>query len=222
MLISVEGGFISSSASGYSKGLALLLFWIGGGGRRRRRRRRRRGWTDDSPMRVLPWNRQYQLVSQEEITAEYPLAPAEHRAKTRRVCKPFLCFGRPPPPGLDGPPSPLKVEPVVHQQEYSSTSPSGVIAGTADGVDELGVKVFQKSSLKKPSAGGSDGGGPAAKEVEGENDESSVLDTAAKRKVQWTDGWGRDLTEIREFEPSEMNESEDEDDDGRGCSCVIQ
>ncbi|CAN6455883.1 unnamed protein product [Victoria cruziana] len=221
MLISVEGGFISSSASGCSKDLTFLLYGIGGiggsGGRGRIR-----VWRDDNPMRVFSWNQNYRLVSQEDIIAEYPLAPAEHRARTRRVCRPFFCFRGPPPPGLDGPPSPLKVEPVVPQEECLSTSPSGGIAEEADGVGELGVKAFQKSSLKKPLTGRDDDcGEAAAKEVEGESNQRSVLGTAAKRKVQWTDGCGRDLTEIREFEPSELNESGDEDD-GRGCSCVIQ
>ncbi|EPS73410.1 hypothetical protein M569_01355, partial [Genlisea aurea] len=49
MLLAVGGSFLSSSASGYSKGLALLLLW---------RRDRKK------PMKVTPCN-QYQLVDQE-------------------------------------------------------------------------------------------------------------------------------------------------------------
>nr|DAD22470.1 TPA_asm: hypothetical protein HUJ06_023933 [Nelumbo nucifera] len=63
MLLAVEGGgFFSSSASGYSKGLTLLLL-----GRK----------NEERPMRVSPWN-QYQLVDQEADT-DFQLASGKNQ-----------------------------------------------------------------------------------------------------------------------------------------------
>ncbi|XP_031488577.1 uncharacterized protein LOC116256364 [Nymphaea colorata] len=206
MLLAVEGGFISSSASGYSKGLAFLLFGIG-------------GERDERSMRVSPWSHHYQLVHK-DIKPEPSLAPRKNGARTHRGCASFLCFRR-PSTGIDGA-SPLKVEPVA-QQDGPSVSPSGGNSGEVpNGIGgPQGVKVFLKSSLKKPLE---DGDGGASKEEREVENESSVVGTAVKRKVQWTDGCGRELTEIREFEPSEAGESGDEGDDenGRSCSCIIQ
>ncbi|KAJ0085446.1 hypothetical protein Patl1_07995 [Pistacia atlantica] len=97
MLLAVEGGgFFSSSASGYSKGLTLLLL-----GQKNE---------DDKPMRVSPWN-QYQLVDQEP-DPDLQLASAT-KNRLSRGCASFVCFGR-ASAGLDTP-SPLKVGPTQHQ-----------------------------------------------------------------------------------------------------------
>lgn len=44
-------------------------------------------------------------------------------------------------------------------------------------------------------------------------------------KVQWLDNYGKDLTEVFEFEPSsDSDDSEDSDDEdsSQACTCVIQ
>ncbi|XP_068647413.1 uncharacterized protein [Aristolochia californica] len=124
MLLAVEGGgFFSSSASGYSKGLTLLLL-----GRR----------TEERPMRVAPWN-QYQLVDREP-DPDFQLAPREFRIT--RGCASFICFHR-ASAGLDGP-SPPKVGPVHHPDSLKDSSN---IANDANNQK----KVSLKSNLKKPS-----------------------------------------------------------------------
>ncbi|KAL5198152.1 hypothetical protein ABZP36_001664, partial [Zizania latifolia] len=78
-------------------------------------------------------------------------------------------------------------------------------AATADSDDEEGskevmVEVPPKSSLKKANC------------VDSKN--------VVKGNVKWMDFLGKDLTEVKEFEPSESGDSDDEDSDT--CICVIQ
>ncbi|KAF8696763.1 hypothetical protein HU200_036396 [Digitaria exilis] len=66
MLLAVEGGgFFSSSASGYSHGLALLLL-----GRK----------AEEKPVKVLPWNH-YRLVDR-EAEQVYHLASGKDQEET--------------------------------------------------------------------------------------------------------------------------------------------
>ncbi|TVU44607.1 hypothetical protein EJB05_04052 [Eragrostis curvula] len=44
----------------------------------------------------------------------------------------------------------------------------------------------------------------------------------AKGNVQWLDLLGKDLTEVKEFEPSECEDSLDDGDGIAACVCVIQ
>ncbi|KAK0577244.1 hypothetical protein LWI29_030127 [Acer saccharum] len=210
MLLAVEGGgFFSSSASGYSKGLTLLLL-----GQRNE---------DNKPMRVSPWN-QYQLVDQEPDPDLQLASAAKNRLS--RGCASFVCFGR----ASAGPdtPSPLKVGPA--QQQDVSPGPLSSDKGkdhTFDIEDDNGnlIKVSLKSSLKKPSHS-------IPVPVQNVNEHETVdeegneipghTDTD-RRKVQWTDACGSELVEVREFEPSETGGSDDEFDNGieRSCSCTI-
>ncbi|KAM1136016.1 hypothetical protein ACFX13_034927 [Malus domestica] len=205
MLFAVEGGgFFSSSAAGYSKGLAVLLL-----GQKK----------EDKPMRVSPWN-QYRLVDQESDT-DLQLASAKNRLS--RGCASFVCFGR-ASAGLDTP-SPLKVGPAQQQDIL----PGSLVSDegkdhTADADDDhIARKVVVKSSLKNPSKRN-----PASVESANEREASSepgsdIPGHAETRKVQWTDVCGSELVEIREFEPSEMDGSDDEFDNGneRSCACVV-
>lgn len=45
-----------------------------------------------------------------------------------------------------------------------------------------------------------------------------------RRRVQWTDAHGQDLAEVREFEPSDSNHSDDDGgvDSDDACTCCIQ
>ncbi|GLT68137.1 hypothetical protein SLA2020_403950 [Shorea laevis] len=215
MLLAVEGGgFFSSSASGYSKGLTLLLL----------------GQKDeDRPMRIAPWNH-YRLVDQEP-DPDLQLASIKNRLS--RGCASFVCFGR-ASAGLDSP-SPLKVGPAQQQDvlpgslvsENSKDNPADLRGGNCNSANVR--KVSLKSSLKKRS-----NGIPATVESNcnpthvdhcetlGEKD-SDIPGQAERRKVQWTDVCGSELAEIREFEPSEIGGSDDEFDNGneRACSCTI-
>ncbi|KAB2603479.1 hypothetical protein D8674_004484 [Pyrus ussuriensis x Pyrus communis] len=205
MLFAVEGGgFFSSSAAGYSKGLALLLL-----GQK----------YEDKPMRVSPWN-QYRLVDQESDT-DLQLASTKNRLS--RGCASFVCFGR-ASAGLDTP-SPLKVGPAQQQDILpgSLVSDKGKdhTAGADD--DHIARKVVLKSSLKKPSK-------RTPLSVESANEREALSEPGSdipghveRRKVQWTDVCGSELVEIREFEPSETDGSDDGFDDGneKSCSCVV-
>lgn len=243
MLLAVEGGgFFSSSALGYSKGLALLLL-----GQR----------ADEKHMRVAPWN-QYQLVDR-ETDGDLQLASGKNRSS--RGCASFVCFGR-ASAGHDGQ-SPLKVGPtqlqdilpngpaIERDKELSTTverdnnarsisltsslkKSSRKALHTVEKSDEQEplageetnrprLNISLKSSLKKSSRNTlqtvekSDEREPLAGE---ETDRSGFT---GRRKVQWTDTYGKDLAEIREFELSETGGSDDEfiNGDGKTCSCRI-
>ncbi|XP_040998375.1 uncharacterized protein LOC121244384 [Juglans microcarpa x Juglans regia] len=205
MLLAVEGGgFFSSSASGYSKGLTLLLL-----GHK----------NEDKPMRVSPWNH-YQLVDRE---SNPNLQLASTKNWIPRGCASFVCFGR-TSAGLDTP-SPLKVGPAQQQDVLPEppTSDEGK-DGTDPGYDNDTRKVDLRSSLKRPSdkppisfENANERGALGAKG-------DDIPGHMERRKVQWTDARGSELVQIREFEPSEVDGSDDEFDnenDERNCSCTI-
>jgi hypothetical protein len=183
MLLAVEGGgFFSSSASGYSKGLTLLLL-----GQKH----------EDKPMRVTPWN-QYQLVDQEP---DFDLQLASLKNRLSRGCASFVCFGR-ASAGLESP-SPLKVGPA----QQKDVLPDPLVADKGKDLttelegDNNAIKVTLRSSLKKTSKS-------IPVPVEDANQSEPVNDKGSdipghteRRKVQWTDVCGSELAEIREFEP---------------------
>uniref|UniRef100_A0A2P2JTM4 Uncharacterized protein LOC105139507 n=1 Tax=Rhizophora mucronata TaxID=61149 RepID=A0A2P2JTM4_RHIMU len=205
MLFAAEGGgFFSSSASGYSKGLTLLFL-----GQKH----------EDTPMRVSPWT-QYQLVNQEP-DSDLQLASVKDRLP--RSCASFVCFGR-ASAGLDSPRH-LKVGPA--QQQDLSDPPvvdKGENRATTEFEDDNIVrKASLKSSLKKPTKTIQ-----VSVEYTSQSDAldekgSDVTGHTEGRKVQWTDVCGSELAEIREFEPSERGVSDDESGPGseRRCACVI-
>ncbi|XP_078432229.1 uncharacterized protein LOC144703829 [Wolffia australiana] len=75
MQFAAAGGFLSSSASGFSDGLALLL----------------PGRTKDRPIKVSPWKR-YLLVG-EGIDPEAHTGPDSRKTRLLSKCA-FICFGR--------------------------------------------------------------------------------------------------------------------------------
>ncbi|XVF39040.1 hypothetical protein PTKIN_Ptkin01aG0003600 [Pterospermum kingtungense] len=184
MLLTVEGGgFFSSSASGYSKGLTLLLL-----GQKH----------EDRPMRVSPWNH-YQLVDQEP-DPDLQLASIKNRLS--RGCASFVCFGR-ASAGLETS-SALKVGPVQQQDVLPgplvSDKNNDHTTQHDDGNSDA-RKVTLKSSLKKRS-----NSIPVPVQDVNDHDTSREKDGdipshADRRKVQWTDACGSELAEIREFEP---------------------
>lgn len=205
MLFAVEGGgFFSSSASGYSSGLALLLL-----GQK----------NEERNMKVSPWN-QYQLVHQ-EVGHDIKLASADNQVP--QGCSSCTCFGC----GSfsdDGSLHPKSGS--FHHSETSTENSSNrakVTISVSSDANER--KIWLKSSLKKPSANccvmlSEDAA--ARNSLEGVQRNISCF--TGKRKVQWSDTCGKELTEIREFELSDDGLSEDdlEHKQARRCECVIQ
>ncbi|WOL00347.1 hypothetical protein Cni_G09060 [Canna indica] len=193
MLLAVEGGgFFSSSASGYSNGLAVLLL-----GRR----------NEEKPIKVSSRN-QYRLVGQEVEPGSQLTSRSDH-ASCR--CASFSCFGC-APGRLDGP----SIRKVDHMSKTSSDSSSCSDRGK--------ITVSLKSNMKKPSK-------DLSLELKDDDARELLEDAQNKtscctvgRKVQWTDKCGKDLAEIREFEVSDDDLSDEEYEGGsfRRCECVIQ
>ncbi|XP_010112682.2 uncharacterized protein LOC21402088 [Morus notabilis] len=133
-------------------------------------------------------------------------------------CPSFICFCKPSPHIYT--PGPLKLEnspnvpkkPVTvpdHNSDSDNQLPgdSKVIKEEEeeilDGKQEQFDENCLKSNLRKPN---SDSANPAEK---------------PKKRVQWTDLLGKELVEIREFESSEIEDTDNEAEDNRGCMCVI-
>ncbi|KAJ4970540.1 hypothetical protein NE237_003639 [Protea cynaroides] len=124
-------------------------------------------------------------------------------------CPSFICFCKPPPHLLS--PSPLKLENTPNVPGPLSSVPNAVDQFSGETIEVKNesfngnqVENFPKSSLKKPSS------------------EPGVQKEVEKAKVQWMDFLGKELVEIKEFEPSETGDSDDERDGSQGCVCVIQ
>lgn len=206
MLLAVEGGgFFSASASGYSKGLTLLLL-----GQK----------NEEKPMRVRPWS-QYQLVDQES-NSDLQLASGKKRLV--RGCASFVCF-RHTASRREGPS--LKVGPTQKQDvlpEPPISDNGKDDSKTTNPVDnDLKAKqVDLKSSLKKtrisiPVSGGVVNESDAVSEKNGD-----VPGYIERRKVQWTDVSGGELVEVREFEPSDDGSDNEFDNGNKGtCLCSI-
>nr|DAD30162.1 TPA_asm: hypothetical protein HUJ06_031630 [Nelumbo nucifera] len=104
-------------------------------------------------------------------------------------CPSFICFCKPPPRLLC--PSPLKLDDSPHVPSPVSPVPDAVVQPFNGSIEfnderldgEQQAENFPKSNLKKPSSGPD-----APKEVE-------------KARVQWMDFLGKELVEVKEFEP---------------------
>lgn len=107
-------------------------------------------------------------------------------------------------------PCPLKLEDARHVS--SSPPPVAHVLGAKlsdektevvkSESDDGKVDVLLKSSLKRSPGSGST--------------------EVGKGRVKWMDDVGKELSEIREFEPIESENSEDNADGNPACSCVIQ
>ncbi|KAL0704965.1 hypothetical protein Bca4012_071390 [Brassica carinata] len=162
--------------------------------------------------------------------------------RVSRGCASFSCFScGGASAGLDTTtPCPLKVEPV--KQPVVSTSPPESVAVPENGKDhhdankavdddnatsKEAFKLSLRSSLKRPPSVAEPRSLEDIKEHETLSvDDASDLtggDDTGRRKVQWPDACGSELTQVREFEPSEMGLSDEEWETGeqRTCSCVI-
>ncbi|KAE8683404.1 hypothetical protein F3Y22_tig00111208pilonHSYRG00148 [Hibiscus syriacus] len=187
MLLTVGGGgLFSSSATGYSNGLTLLLL-----GQKH----------EDKSMRLSPWNH-YQLVDREP-NPDLQLTSTKNRLP--RGCASFVYF-RGTSAGLYTP-SHLKVGPVQQQYVLPGSFDANKSNDQANEVyngNSNVRKVVLKSCLKKQLSS-------AQVSLEDVNDcEASgekygdVPSHTVQRKVQWSDSYGSELAEIREFEPRYM------------------
>ena len=181
MLLAVEGGgFFSSSASGYSHGLALLLL-----GRKE----------EEKPVKVSPWT-QYRLVDG-EAEKVYNLASGKNQAP--RKCAPFICFGHAASELEAASPPKVSSSNTLNSSEDSSGSTkkkvttNGAITG-----DEI------KGCLKSNSKRDSSDRGSIVSDCEEPRESLEEVQTLKagmeRRKVHWTDKCGKELFEIREFE----------------------
>lgn len=176
MLLAVEGGgLFSASASGYSKGLTLLLL-----GQQKNK---------DEPMRVSPWE-QHRLVQLDST-----------KNRLSRGCTSFICFGR-TSAGLDTP-STLKVGPAQLQERPDDSVATLSDKGKDHVADEDDIdvaKVVLKSNMKKSVKGCAAAATHRSSEHNMEGTDAAA-EHAVRRKVQWMDACGRELFQIREFEP---------------------
>lgn len=193
------GGFFSSSASGYSHGLALLLL-----GRK----------NEEKPVKVSPWN-QYRLVEREEDRETHQLASSKDQVSCK--CTAFGCFGCVPAT----PDGPVNTRQGPSCQSEKSSRGTKAVYRSNGACDKRGCL---KSNLKRDSSDQclvfNDSAADARESVdEGQNGNSGV----ERRKVQWTDTCGKELVEIREFEASERGASDDEfeTESFKKCECSI-
>ncbi|GMY16211.1 pollen-specific leucine-rich repeat extensin-like protein 1 [Fagus crenata] len=115
-------------------------------------------------------------------------------------CPSFIFFCKPSPHIYTA--GPLKLE----NSPPSDKLPSETIEDkeeSLDGKQQQPVEEYLKSSLRKPSS------------------ESGAVKEVQKKRVQWMDYLGKELVEIREFESSEIEDTDNGSDDNRGCVCVI-
>ncbi|CAK7339077.1 unnamed protein product [Dovyalis caffra] len=128
-------------------------------------------------------------------------------------CPSFVCFCKPSPSIYRQ--GPLKLENSPHV-------PSTAVISVAD-ASSNDDHVLNDSIEVTEGSVDVDG-----KQSEAQNSLKSSLRKAAfdskevdKKKVRWIDFLGKELVEIREFEPSETEESDSEDQSNRGCVCTI-
>ncbi|KAL4557696.1 hypothetical protein LXL04_035883 [Taraxacum kok-saghyz] len=168
-------------------------------------------------MRVTPLN-QYQLV---DIKPDPDLQLASTNNRLLHGCTSCICFGRAAIKVET--PSHLKVGPTTTNQEPQphddlKTSPdSEKVNNTYTSDIDLDLDDTEnknencvKSSLKKPATSMAVNGGECKNDTDTE-----------RRKVQWTDVFGGELFEIREFEPSEHDDDESDNWNEGNCSCKI-
>ncbi|XP_071703588.1 uncharacterized protein [Rutidosis leptorrhynchoides] len=178
MLLAVEGGrFFSSSATGYSNGLNLLLL-----GHKK----------EEKPMRVSPWN-QYHLVDQ---VSDPNLQLAANNNRCTCGCASFTCFGRAatklesPSRGGQNVITSSKLEKVEENSRASDfVEGDGHSNNNGRSVSSL------KSSLKRRTVT------VAVSVAVSNSDEVESVYQSARRSVNWTDVTGGELCEVREFEP---------------------
>ncbi|RLN01165.1 uncharacterized protein C2845_PM06G03950 [Panicum miliaceum] len=205
MLLAVEGGgFFSSSASGYSHGLALLLL-----GRK----------SEEKHDKGSPCSH-YRLVGQE---AEHECPVPSGKNDVPGKCASFICFGCTPAKLVGASPPKLGSSNIPGSSSEQPSSSSTGTATTNGSINGSGRKGCLKNNLRRDSSERSTLS--CSEEPRESLEEVQTLRSGMeRRKVQWTDTCGKELFEIREFEVSDDGLSEDdlENEGFRKCECVIQ
>ncbi|CAI9301746.1 unnamed protein product [Lactuca saligna] len=167
------------------------------------------------------------MMSRTDATDNPDLQLASTKSHLVHGCTSFICFGR-AATGLESSPSHLKLDPSLHpqpqpqpQDDLKHSPDSEKVTKTC--TTDLDLDNFEnkngdglKSSLKRPKTSVI-----TSVDVNGGECKNECGDTET-RKVQWTDVFGGELFEIREFEPSEHDGSDDESNWNEGtCTCMI-
>jgi hypothetical protein len=178
MLLAVEGGgFFSSSATGYSHGLSLLLLGKKG---------------EEKDAKVSPWS-QYRLVDR---GAEQVLHLASSKDGAPEKCSPFVCFGC-MATGLEGasPPKAGSSNALGSLLDESSDSMRKV---TTDGsITRSEIRGCLKSNSKRDSLEHCISEGE--EQCESLEEVQTLKAGMERRRVQWIDTCGKHLFEIKEF-----------------------
>lgn len=125
-------------------------------------------------------------------------------------CPSFICFCKPSPHIYTAGPLKLENSPHVPSKPVSVPEASDKLPGetievkeeSSDRKQQPVVKCL-KSSLRKLTS------------------ESGSVKEDQKKKVQWMDYIGKELVQIREFELSEIEDTDNDSDDNKSCVCVI-
>jgi len=181
MLLAVEGGgFFSSSASGYSHGLALLLL-----GRK----------SEEKHDKGSPCSH-YRLVGQE---AEHECPVPSGKNDVPGKCASFICFGCTPAKLVGASPPKLGSSNIPGSLSEPPSSSSTGTATTNGSINGSGRKGCLKNNLRRDSSERSTLS--CSEEPRESLEEVQTLRSGMeRRKVQWTDTCGKELFEIREFE----------------------
>ncbi|KAK3134695.1 hypothetical protein QOZ80_5BG0409540 [Eleusine coracana subsp. coracana] len=205
MLLAVEGGgFFSSSASGYSHGLALLLLG-------------RKG--EEKRDKASPCS-QYRLVGQE---AEHECQVPSGKTEVPGKCASFICFGCTPARLVGASPPKLSSSTTSGSSSEQPSSSASETSTTNGSISGSGIKGCLKNNLQRDSSERSITS--FSEEPRESLEEVQTLKSGMeRRKVQWTDSCGKELFEIREFEVGDdgLSEDDQENEGFRKCECVIQ
>ncbi|KAM5582238.1 pollen-specific leucine-rich repeat extensin-like protein 1 [Rosa sericea] len=131
-------------------------------------------------------------------------------------CPPFICFCKPSPHIYT--PGPLKLENTPPPNPNPNPHVPSSKPDASDQLPNDPIEIKEESLAENPK--------PAENSLKSNLRKPDSSDPAApkdemKKRVQWMDFVGKDLVEIREFECSELDDTDNEYENRRGCICVI-
>ncbi|PRQ35796.1 hypothetical protein RchiOBHm_Chr5g0083851 [Rosa chinensis] len=131
-------------------------------------------------------------------------------------CPPFICFCKPSPHIYT--PGPLKLENTPPPNPNPNPHVPSSKPDASDQLPNDPTEIKEESLAENPK--------PAENSLKSSLRKPDSSDPAApkdemKKRVQWMDFLGKDLVEIREFECSELDDTDSEYENRRGCICVI-
>ncbi|XP_030547575.1 uncharacterized protein LOC115753196 [Rhodamnia argentea] len=123
---------------------------------------------------------------------------------------PFICFCKPAPHIYT--PGPLKLESAPHV-------PPSTVVSVPDASHQLSAQTNEvKHDERRQQHQQGEVGNCVKSSLK-----KATLETKESRKkqVQWMDFMGKELSEVREFESSEIHDNYKDAETNRGCVCVI-